>query len=256
MNEIFSTNIPTVFAATDSSALPEKVDGIPGVVVFERLDDKVVYLVGTAHVSSESVDDVKRTIELVRPDAVGVELCAARHRALLAERDGAEGGLSPRELFKKRGVWLGLFYLSLLGLYRWLGYRFKVTPGAEMVEAIDGADRIDARLVLVDRDYDVTLERLWKSLSVIGKIRFGLKMAWESIFGGTLSPKTLDEVKDPAKIKEVVAEFERSFPTVKRTLLDERDQHMAREVLAAPGRSMVVVVGAAHVDGVRRFLRQ
>ena len=37
-----------------------------------------VYLIGTAHVSQQSADDVKELIELVKPSCVMVELCPAR----------------------------------------------------------------------------------------------------------------------------------------------------------------------------------
>lgn len=57
-----------------AAALPEQARRI-------RAQGRDIYLVGTAHVSPESVEDVRRTIDLVEPDTVCVELCHARHQA-------------------------------------------------------------------------------------------------------------------------------------------------------------------------------
>ena len=61
--------------ATDSSSLPASVTSI-------TLPGREVYLVGTAHVSRQSVEDVRHTIQAVRPDTVCVELCPARYQSL------------------------------------------------------------------------------------------------------------------------------------------------------------------------------
>ena len=42
-----------------------------------------IYLVGTAHVSQKSVDEVERVIDEVKPDTVCVELDQSRHDAML-----------------------------------------------------------------------------------------------------------------------------------------------------------------------------
>ena len=60
---------------------------LPECVRVHALDnDRIVYLVGTAHVSRQSVDDVREVIEAVKPDTVCVELCPARHSAMM-QRD-------------------------------------------------------------------------------------------------------------------------------------------------------------------------
>ncbi len=41
---------------------------LPGGVTQTELDGKTIYLVGTAHVSKESVQDVRSTIASVQPD--------------------------------------------------------------------------------------------------------------------------------------------------------------------------------------------
>ena len=45
-------------------------------------EGKRIVLVGTAHISRESVEEVSRVIEQEQPDVVCIELCAARYEAL------------------------------------------------------------------------------------------------------------------------------------------------------------------------------
>ncbi|MBU0762420.1 MAG: TraB/GumN family protein, partial [Candidatus Altiarchaeota archaeon] len=50
------------------------------------LGDKKITLVGTAHVSEESVKAVEDAIKKHKPDAVAVELCKQRYDALKNEK--------------------------------------------------------------------------------------------------------------------------------------------------------------------------
>ena len=51
------------------------------VTLLER-DGRKWYIVGTAHVSQDSVNEVGQVIESVQPDTVCVELCETRYTAL------------------------------------------------------------------------------------------------------------------------------------------------------------------------------
>jgi len=50
-----------------------------------KVDDNII-LVGTAHISKDSVDEVRDAIEKYKPDVVAVELCQKRYEAL-TEKD-------------------------------------------------------------------------------------------------------------------------------------------------------------------------
>ena len=47
--------------------------------------DRKIYLIGTAHISAKSVEEVKQTIEALKPDSVCVELCQTRYDGMMDE---------------------------------------------------------------------------------------------------------------------------------------------------------------------------
>ncbi len=44
----------------------------------EKINDNII-LIGTAHISEESVNEVRQAIETYKPDIVAVELCQRRY---------------------------------------------------------------------------------------------------------------------------------------------------------------------------------
>ena len=46
-------------------------------------DEKQILLIGTAHISQSSVDEVNSVIDQEKPDTVCIELCSSRHQAML-----------------------------------------------------------------------------------------------------------------------------------------------------------------------------
>jgi pheromone shutdown protein TraB len=128
-----------------------------------ELDGKTIHLLGTAHVSRASVEEVERLVAEVRPDTVCVELCAARHGALVdADR------WKKLDIFKvfKEGKALFLLANLAVGAYqRRLGQALGVMPGAELLASVEAARAVGAEVVLADRDVNVTLKRTWHSLS-------------------------------------------------------------------------------------------
>ena len=110
-----------------------KSDGtLPESVHHVTVDGKDIYLVGTAHVSKKSVEDVSSTVEAVNPDAICVELCAARHRAIV-QRDNWKKMNIFKIIKEKKALFL-LAQLIMNSFYRRIGEQLGVQPGAEMIE--------------------------------------------------------------------------------------------------------------------------
>jgi len=130
--------------------LPESVERL-------TLGDKEIYLVGTAHVSAESVQDVKTAVEAVSPDSICIELCAARHKALVQKDNWKKMDIF-KVIKEKRALFL-LAQLILNSFYTRLGKQLKVQPGAEMIEGMNQAEKTGAKLVLADRDIEITLKK-------------------------------------------------------------------------------------------------
>ena len=127
-----------------------------------------VKVVGTAHVSEASVEEVESVIETDRPDVVAVELDEGRYRQLRGETpDDLDAG----DLLKGNTVYQFLAYWMLSYVQARLGDRFDIEPGADMKAAIDTAEGLELGVALVDRDIQVTIQRFWARLSFLEKLK-------------------------------------------------------------------------------------
>jgi pheromone shutdown protein TraB len=127
-----------------------------------------VRVVGTAHVSAESVGEVERVVAAECPDVVAVELDEDRFRRLRGETpDDLEAG----DLLEGDTVFQFLAYWMLAYVQTQLGDRFDVDPGAEMRAAIEAAPGAGAGVALVDRDIQVTIQRFWRRMTAVEKLR-------------------------------------------------------------------------------------
>jgi pheromone shutdown protein TraB len=127
-----------------------------------------VRVVGTAHVSPESVSEVEETIETERPDVVAVELDEGRYRQLKGdEPDDLEAG----DLLQGNTVFQFLAYWLLSYVQTRLGDEFDITPGADMLTAVKTAEGIGSNVALVDRDIQMTIQRFWARMTGFEKLR-------------------------------------------------------------------------------------
>lgn len=226
---------------------------MPDSVRHVRVDDRDVYLVGTAHVSRQSVTDVRNAVEALRPDSICVELCASRHRALM-DPEGWRKMDIMRVIREKKTPFL-LAQLALSSFYRKLGDQLGIKPGADMAEGVRLAKETGAELVLADREVEITLKRTWRHLGLWEK----LKMVGQLLMGLVMSDKVDDELVESLKQKDqmeiLMHAFADEFPQVKRRLIDERDVFLAQKIRQAKGQKILAVVGAGHVDGIVRHIQ-
>ena len=229
----------------DSDLLPESVERI-------TLAEKEIYVVGTAHVSAESVEDVKATVEAVGPDSICIELCAARHKALVQKDNWKKMDIF-KVIKEKRALFL-LAQLILNSFYTRLGKQLKVQPGAEMIEGMRQADRIGAELVLADRDIEITLKRVWGYLNLWNKLVMVSQLMASFFVGGSIDSELVEEMKSKDQLENIMEAFTDSFPEVKKRLIDERDIYLSQKIRIAPGKKIVAVVGAGHVKGIKEHI--
>ncbi len=218
------------------------------------LNDKDVYLLGTAHVSRKSVEDVKTAVLETEPDTICVELCPSRYEVLVKQE--AWQKMDVYQVVKENKA---LFLLAQLGLstfYRKIGEKLGVRPGAEMLEGVNQAEKIGARLILADRDVNITLKRIWASLSLWAKLKFLSHLGLSIMFQGNIEKEDIEKLKSKDQLQVVMDEFSKSFPQVQKTLVDERDQYMAHKISTANGRRILAIVGAAHVPGITGYLEK
>ncbi|MCD6582976.1 MAG: TraB/GumN family protein [Desulfuromusa sp.] len=218
-----------------------------------QVDDKEIVLVGTAHISQDSVDTVIRTIDEVVPDTVCVELDTQRYQSLINKK-GWES-LNLKELIKKKQVPFLLTNLALSSYQKRMGLQTGVKPGAELAAAAQTAEERGMEVELVDRNIRTTLLRVWRKTGLWNKMK-----VMAALFGSLFEKQELNE-EELAKLREsdtlssMLDEMGKLLPSVKQILVDERDTYMAYHIRNAPGEKVLAVVGAAHLPGIIRLLQ-
>ncbi len=227
---------------------------IPESVRVVELDGRTIYLLGTAHVSANSVEEVRRLVEAVEPDVVAVELDPARLEALTGHRRWRD--LDIFQVIKQGKALYLLASIALSTYQRRLGAKLGIRPGAELLAAVEAGEAAGARVELIDRDVHITLKRTWRNLGFWDRAR--LLAALMHMLGGAgdVSEEDIEELKRRATLDEAMREFAAHFPRVAEPLIYERDRWMAARLQALSARRVVAVVGAAHVDGIVRHLRE
>ena len=223
--------------------------------MYEKINDRII-LVGTAHISKESVDEVKAVIEQEQPDIVAVELDERRYKAITEKETWENTPIT--SLLKSGNAYFLLAQTFLSSIQRRLGKDYGVEPGSEMIQAIEQAQDHNIPIELVDRDISVTLKRAWKRMGIREKFR----LIWEflkAIVGfdeEEFDELDLEELMDHDIISSLMEEFGELAPTVRDVLITERDAYISQKILDAINdkKKVVAVVGAGHLQGIKSRL--
>jgi pheromone shutdown-related protein TraB len=211
-----------------------------------------ITLVGTAHVSAESVREVREVIQRVKPAVVAVELDANRKVALTDKKRFEE---TPMTDLLRSGRSSFILAQSLLASYqRRMGAKLGVEPGAEMLAAIREAEGMGSEVALVDRDIGITLRRAYALMGLREKLR----LSWEvmkSLVGVEDEEVEVDEILKEDVLSAMMGELSEMAPSVAQVLVHERDAYLASNIHDASKKGHVVaVLGAGHLKGVERYL--
>ncbi len=211
----------------------------------------MITIIGTAHISQDSIDEVKEKIHEIRPDVVAVELCEPRYRGLTEKKD-----IPIIDLIKGKNAMFVITNVLLSLIQRRLGEEVGIKPGMEMLTAIDTAQELGIQFALVDRDIGITLKRALSKMGLMEKLRV-LK---EMVFAFDLSEEDIateiNELKKEDKIKDVLEVLQEVSPNLYEVMVRERDAYMARKLIALQEKfgNVVAVVGAGHKRGLEEFL--
>ncbi len=219
-----------------------------------RVDGREFILVGTAHISRESTDLVRRVIENERPDCVCVELDAQRFEALSQKKRWKN--LDLKQVIRDKQLSALLANLLLASFQRKLGGDLGVTPGTELLEATITADELDIPVALCDRDVRVTLRRAWASMSLWNKSKLMGTLAVSVFERPEIDENELRKLRDQDVLSELMNELGEELPGLKRVLIDERDSFLTQKIKQVEGDRIVAVVGAGHVRGMQAALRE
>ena len=218
-----------------------------------QLGEREFLLLGTAHISSRSVEEVREVIQGEKPDRVCVELDAARYSSLTAGNGWRK--LDIVQVLRNKKGFLLLANLVLSSFQRRLGAGLGVSPGEEMLTAVRLAEEAGIPFSLCDRDIQLTLRRAWARTSFWGKNKMLAAMLATIFSSEKLSPEEIEKLKSRTTFQSMLDELAGYLPAVKEVLIDERDRYLATRIYQAEGRRVVAVIGAGHVEGIARSLR-
>lgn len=245
----------------ENPELPETV------TVLKTQEGSVVYLVGTAHFSLESQEDVAKTIQETQPDVVLIELCKSRLNILSFDEEvilRESQSMNMEKMMttiKQNGLVQGIMYILLLSMSAHLTRQLGMAPGGEFRRAVQEAEKVRGCLIhLGDRPLQITLQRALAALSVWQKLR----LAWHMITAKEpISKEEVERCKKQDLLEEMLAEMTGEFPALSKVFVKERDIFLAYSLrlAASPmpcmsnvnGEQPIVVVGVVgigHVPGI------
>ena len=214
-------------------------------------------LLGTAHVSRASVDAVRHHLESGTFDAVAVELCASRHKALTDADAWRE--LDLFAVIREGKANMMIASLALAAYQRRIAEQFGIEPGAEMKAAIESADATGLPLQLIDREIGITLKRTGKRLSWWKRWVMVNGLIISLFSREKISEEDIERLKQGDMLEETFSEFASASPEVYESLIAERDRFMAarlrQENSGHSGRRVLAIVGAGHLEGTARALQ-
>ncbi len=226
----------------------------PDDVAIITLGDKTILLVGTAHISQQSTDLVKKVIEQEQPDTVCIELDERRYAAL--SRPANWENLDLKQVVRNKQLTTLMVNLILATYQKKLGGQLGIMPGAELLAAAQTAERLNIPIKLCDRDVRVTLRRAWHATSFIKK-GYLLATLLTSLFDKTeLDEQKLSDMRRKDVLSELITQLGEALPHTKQVLIDERDIYMAEKIKGSPGKRLVAVVGAGHIEGIKQVITE
>ncbi len=210
--------------------------------------NRTILLVGTAHISQQSVDLVRDIILHEQPDAVCIELDDKRYQTLTEKKRWQ--ALDLKQIIKDKQLSTLMVNLLMASYQKKLGQQIGVKPGAELLMAAQTAKEQNIPISLCDRDVRITLRRAWKSTSLFKK-GYLLATLFTSLFDNSeISEEKLAELKQKDALSELMGEMGEILPNVKKVLIDERDIYLSERIKATTGDNLVAIVGAGHVAGI------
>lgn len=216
-------------------------------LVFE---DKEIILLGTAHVSKESVRLAVDVIEAEKPDTVCVELCESRYQSIRQKDKWQDTDIV--KVIKEKKTFLLLSNLLLVSFQKRIADKLDVKPGEEMIKAMEVGEALGAEIHLADRNIRITLLKTWRAMGLWSKVKLLFQLVLSIGKIDEINEEDIEKMKQEDVLQTLLSDVGKSLPILKDILIDERDQYLAQKIRTAPGNKIVAVVGAGHVPGIKK----
>lgn len=219
-----------------------------------KLNGADITILGTAHISQSSVDAVKELIDIEKPDAVLVELCETRKKAMFDEDHWKK--LDIFKVFKERKMYLLLSSLILSSFQKKLG-KGNLKPGDEMRMAIIEGEKVGSKIIPIDREVQTTLKRSWGNVGLFSKMYLFSALISSLLVKEDVSEKKIEEMKSDDALKDLFSQLPPSYNEIKKAIIDERDIYLAENIRKASldSKKILAVVGAGHLDGIMNHVQ-
>lgn len=219
-----------------------------------QLNGRKITLIGTAHVSKESIEEVKQTINELNPDCVAIELDSQRADSI--KNADKYKNLDIIKILKKNEGFLMIANLILASFQRRMGANVGVKPGDEMLAALSVAEEKSIRTSLVDRPIQITLKRAWAKNSFFGKCKLLGTLLSSAFSKEEIESEQIENLKNTSEMDNMMKELSDYMPVIKEVLIDERDKYLASKIFESEGNNIVAVLGAGHLPGVEAHLNK
>jgi len=208
----------------------------------------MITLIGTGHVFDLSAA-LLSIFEEKEPEIVGVELDPQRYQAiLLRNTDPAAYHTAKKNL--------PIIYKMLAQFQESMAEQYGVNAGDEMLTAINYAQSHQLPVAFIDTNAQQLFVHMWNTMPFFEKF----KLLFSGVAGFFVSKKRVEqELKHyQENFDSYIQEISKKFPTIKRTLIDERNEHMVLKLVALHEKNQKIVacVGDGHVPGISVLLQE
>ncbi|MDR2418721.1 MAG: TraB/GumN family protein [Treponema sp.] len=220
------------------------------------LNGREIILIGTAHISRESIEEVDRSIREEQPDLVCVELDGGRHKSITEQSSWEQ--LDVSKVFKEGKGFLLIANLVLFSFQRRMGQELGVKPGEEMRTALDTATELGIPYALCDREVQLTLRRAWAACKLWSKCKLLASLLTSAFTTDKFDKADIENLKKRNELEGMMDDLAIYLPEVKTTLIDERDRYLAAKLWTSGAgvRKQLAVIGAGHITGIKAHLER
>lgn len=208
----------------------------------------IITLVGTAHVSQNSVEEVRSVIDQYQPDRVCLELDQGRYDS--KTKQNSYSGMDLQKVFKEGKAFLVLANTVLASYQKRMGLNAGSAPGTEILTAGEIAKEKGIPVSLCDREIQVTLKRAWAKSNLWNKAKLISALLSSAFSNEEFTAEELEDLKHNDSIQEMMNELAEELPGAKEALIDERDRYLATSIYSCEGHNKVAVIGAGHANGI------
>ncbi|MFX1368855.1 MAG: TraB/GumN family protein [Promethearchaeota archaeon] len=204
------------------------------------------------HTDKDSVERARDAVRSIEPDIVAVELDRERYRQLTEVKPEDQKlvqtptGNAVQDLMQNLAI-----------LEQNLGEITGSAVGEEMLAAIEEGRKIGSKIALVDRPLHLTMQALMSvPLDELYRLMGLVPGAAEEIRESDAND-IFSMLKSDGGVEELMKDFENQFPNTADALIHQRDRYVANALVSILGDvegKVVVVLGAGHIDGVKRAL--